>query len=1024
MQERLAILDWLSTIDHAAHQNDAFAKHQAGTGQWLLDSLPFKEWMAAAEPEELFCPGMPGAGKTVLSSVVIDHLQSLAEGERIGVAYVYCDYRRVDEQTTRDVLASLLRQLAQGLASIPRPLKELYTACRTKPRVDQLLAMITSITGLYSKVSIVVDALDEARETDGFRQQLISSLHAIQADGKTKLFLTSRFNPDVIGMLETSRTIEIRATPDDVKLYLEGHMSQLPAFVGRSPALQDEVKTGISNAVDGMFLLAKLYLDSLRGKRSPKAMRTAIQQLYAGSEAYDRAYDDAMERIRSQGPDQEELAKQVLSWIVRATRALKKEELQHALAVELAESDLDEDNLPQVEDMVAVCAGLVAVDENGDTIHLVHYTTQEYFARTWEQWFPTAEEDIVKICATYLMFDAIQQGPFDSRRRRELRMKGNPLLEYACNNWGHHAIKYGEPCAEVLAFLRSPRAVVAASEVVFTDDPLRLWKTGLSFWTKSEKGNAEKLLALHLASYFGVEYAVRALLEEGHEPDLPNPWGRTPISLAAEQGNDDVMRMLLETGRVDADSRDVYGRTPLSWAAEMGSLSTVQFLLDEELPASLFDFTRAAREAEQTKEGQQAPGPKKCAVDDRSRDDKGWTPLTHACYGGRLDIARLFLDRGTPVDSETAVGETPLMYAANRGAEGIVTMLLERGASPNHKSHNGGSPLQRAVRGEQEGTARLLLEAGADARTADKAGETPLHIVTKLPLAILMIEYGADINARDEKNQTPLRCLVATYGRESLVELFLSHGADVHARDEQGMTALAAATSPENVGLLLANGAIVDSRDNNGRTPLSYKKSAGAVRLLLEHGADVHVRCNVGRTPLSYIGTDGVLLDEAVENASALVKHGAHVNSRCDVGRTPLSYVAGRGSRAEEAIGRALVELGGDVNTMDNRGRTPLWHTAACESPNVYRSVMANELIQLGADVNLPDEDGRTALQVAAQADIHGKKELVQLLLASGATWETDGPEGEYISDLLSGALRTPTPVEDEEDLLPRCSMM
>jgi hypothetical protein len=141
------------------------------------------------------------------------------------------------------------------LESIPSQLKELYAGCRTrstKPRVDQLLATIASITKLYSKVYIAVDALDEARETDGFRRELISSLHAIQADGRTNLFLTSRFNSDVIGMLRTSQSIEIRATPEDVKLYLEGHMSQLPAFVGRSPALEEEVKTGISNAVDGM----------------------------------------------------------------------------------------------------------------------------------------------------------------------------------------------------------------------------------------------------------------------------------------------------------------------------------------------------------------------------------------------------------------------------------------------------------------------------------------------------------------------------------------------------------------------------------------------------------------------------------------------------------------------------------------------------------------------------------------------------------------------------------------------------
>jgi ankyrin repeat protein len=50
-------------------------------------------------------------------------------------------------------------------------------------------------------------------------------------------------------------------------------------------------------------------------------------------------------------------------------------ELQHALVVEIGESTLDEDNLPQIEDMVLVCAGLVMVDDESHIIRLVHYTT-------------------------------------------------------------------------------------------------------------------------------------------------------------------------------------------------------------------------------------------------------------------------------------------------------------------------------------------------------------------------------------------------------------------------------------------------------------------------------------------------------------------------------------------------------------------------------------------------------------------------------------------------------------------------
>ncbi len=105
------------------------------------------------------------------------------------------------------------------------------------------------------------------------------------------------------------------------------------------------------------FLLAQLNLDSLKGKRSAKAVRAALETLPTGSQAYDHAYDDAMDRIEGQLKDQEELAKQVLSWITYAKRPLSTTELQHALGVEVGETELDPDNIPLVEDIVSVCAG-------------------------------------------------------------------------------------------------------------------------------------------------------------------------------------------------------------------------------------------------------------------------------------------------------------------------------------------------------------------------------------------------------------------------------------------------------------------------------------------------------------------------------------------------------------------------------------------------------------------------------------------------------------------------------------------
>jgi hypothetical protein len=81
-----------------------------------------------------------------------------------------------------------------------------------------------------------------------------------------------------------------------------------------------------------------------------------------------------MTRISGQIKDQEELAKQTLGWITCSKRPMTTTELQHALGVEVGESRLDEDNFPEVEDIVSVCAGLVTIDEESGIIRLVHYT--------------------------------------------------------------------------------------------------------------------------------------------------------------------------------------------------------------------------------------------------------------------------------------------------------------------------------------------------------------------------------------------------------------------------------------------------------------------------------------------------------------------------------------------------------------------------------------------------------------------------------------------------------------------------
>jgi Cdc6-like AAA superfamily ATPase len=125
-QGRRAILDWLAPNGYASQQSDVLGRRHAGTGQWLLDSEEFMTW-SSNRGQTLFCPGIPGAGKTVLTSVVVDELQAkFQDNSGIGIAYFYFDFRRREEQRPEKVLASILRQLLQKHASIPDNVKALY----------------------------------------------------------------------------------------------------------------------------------------------------------------------------------------------------------------------------------------------------------------------------------------------------------------------------------------------------------------------------------------------------------------------------------------------------------------------------------------------------------------------------------------------------------------------------------------------------------------------------------------------------------------------------------------------------------------------------------------------------------------------------------------------------------------------------------------------------------------------------------------------------------------------------------
>ncbi|PGG98794.1 hypothetical protein GX51_06590, partial [Blastomyces parvus] len=524
-QECEAILNWLAPTTYATQQTDFMGRRQEGTGEWLLDSDEFQSWIGQNK-QTLFCPGIPGAGKTIATSIVVDHVNRKFRSSGCGIAYLYCNFRRQNEQQPKDLLMTLLRQFARP--DVPETVRSLYKdhqANETRPAFDEVRRVLLSVVTGYPRAFIMIDALDECRASGGVRSQFMSAIFSLQSKTQVNIFATARPIPDIEQEFQriNAVSLEIRASDADMGRYIDGHISRLPSFVENCPDFINQMKAAIIKAAKGMFLLAILHMDFLESKINLMRMEQALQEL---PEGLDASYKEAMERIRNQKRDYSDLAIRTLSWITFAKRPLTGLELQHALAVMENTSALDERNITDIELIISVCAGLVTIDKESDIIRLVHYTTQEYLERTQKNSLPNAHTDITKTCVTYLSFGIFETGYCPNKDALTQRFESNILYQYAAWNWGYHASKSSiEEGKLVMNLLQSTAKRSACSQAMLN---------------KSWFISSTKMTGLHITAYFGLEKAASALLGRNADIESKDYSDKTPLSLAAENGHDSV----------------------------------------------------------------------------------------------------------------------------------------------------------------------------------------------------------------------------------------------------------------------------------------------------------------------------------------------------------------------------------------------------------------------------------------------------------------------------------------------------
>lgn len=253
LKEEQDMLDWLTPLDFS-HQQSAFSnRQQKGTGYWLLDADKVKDWVRNHR-QILFLLGMAGVGKTFLASIIVDYLEKrFMNDQSVGIAYLYGNFWQ--KHDVSDLLASLLRQLVRERRSVPQRVKTEYDRYRrkgTRPPLDELVDMLHLVAGEFSQVFIILDGLDEYQDFDKTRTRLLSEAFDLVEKAGANILAISRFIPEISKKFEDVPLFEIRATDNDIRKHLSGHMDQLPAFVSSRNDLQETIISTIVGAVNGV----------------------------------------------------------------------------------------------------------------------------------------------------------------------------------------------------------------------------------------------------------------------------------------------------------------------------------------------------------------------------------------------------------------------------------------------------------------------------------------------------------------------------------------------------------------------------------------------------------------------------------------------------------------------------------------------------------------------------------------------------------------------------------------------------
>ncbi|KAJ5439445.1 uncharacterized protein N7458_010443 [Penicillium daleae] len=976
-QQRIDYVNqWLSPVNAASNHTSATKLRYQGTGNWFIDGQDFQQWLSH-ENSFLWLHAIPGGGKTILASTVIDWLRNHKKSREVALAYFYCDYKDKQKQSPTKIVSTLLWMLASQNNDVFGRIQTFFEQqCKENPaytpEFDELLNNFGHfVANSFETIFVVADALDESEDRECVSYALKKIFETCKC---AKVFVTSRHEIDIARALDglPNTTIEATDVAGDIELYVKAEVAtkiKTRKLKLRDPNLESVICETLIHGAHGMFQWVKCQLDQLCKLRNDKAVRNALNDL---PKTLHDTYIRILQKLEAENADDVEVVHRLLKWLVRGVRNLTLSELAECVSIDLNSSDesFDFDAVfTDAEDVVELCGSLITLSSDGH-VALAHYTVKEflvsgYIKNAMPQFWIGCDDvhaELASICLTYLNYDDFSGSDGKSGEVLLRDLHEYKFLPYAVHAWGTHA-HLGD--------------INNTQHAVF-DLTMRLFESGVDTGTNYEtwykiyfhqqRTAGQRLKPsnndpIYFASLFGLSRAVSELLDNS-----PDTYIVEPMKASASAGHYAVIEVFFrQCGSIETKVLEQC----LYLASSQGHDRVVQLLLNN-------------------------------GTDVNARSGRHGTPLQVASLDGRHQVVSTLLAHGADLNVTCQRYGVPLAAAAEKGHLHTFQTLLDHGANVNSRGGWYAYPLVSAIVGQNMQMVDTLVQRGASVNALGGRHGSALMAASSLGILDLirsLVSHGARVNDENDKGTDSLyaACLA---GNLDSVKLLIELGADVNAKGGKHRNALNAASAGNHVDIvryLLDAGADVDFFDEHYGNSVQTAAAAGhneVILTLVEAGVDLNAPSGDRGTALITAAQNG-----HTETLELLFELGVPSGDTYEMSNA-IMVAANRGHTSAVKV---LVEMGAAMDDCSTLSTYP------CCTPLEAAAIKGNLetmdlLLNLGADVNYVNEGKYGTALIAAclveKSDIAAAVRLLDAGADVDATADT-----ELICCALVGAL-------------------